>query len=548
MKTRFSLGVLLASAAFSGSATAATFAPYTSPAQSMLIGGAGFVASPLVSIGETLPNSYQPVGIMDGIGAWKQDARTVRVMVNHELGATAGKSYTIEDGAGGTVTLKGARISFFDIDTATRGIVDAGQAYDRIFDRAGSIVSTASQIGGGISRLCSAAAFEPNSFGAGAGLADRIYFGGEETANGSMFALDTATKSLHAVPAMGRGAWENVAQINTGNANTVAFIVSDDSSGTASDPGSPLYLYVGQKNALGDNSFLDRNGLAEGKLYVWKANGGDASPVDFNGNGSTRNGQWIEIQNRDISKAGTPGYDALGYADQQTLRTQATAVGAFRFSRPEDVATNPQDSTLIALASTGSSQFGGADSWGVVYTVDTQFDTSGHPVSASTKIVYDGNDDPANALRNPDNLSWSGAGELLIQEDRATAWEAGSNLAEAGILSLLLDGTISTAARIDRSATLGFTDANAGKLGEWESSGILDVSALFGQKDGTLFLTDVQAHGLQVGSALVEGGQLLFISPGMGAVPEPASWAMMIAGFGMVGGALRRRGPKVALA
>ncbi|HPU14531.1 MAG TPA: PEPxxWA-CTERM sorting domain-containing protein [Polymorphobacter sp.] len=27
----------------------------------------------------------------------------------------------------------------------------------------------------------------------------------------------------------------------------------------------------------------------------------------------------------------------------------------------------------------------------------------------------------------------------------------------------------------------------------------------------------------------------------VGAVPEPASWAMMLAGFGLVGGALRRR-------
>ena len=36
----------------------------------------------------------------------------------------------------------------------------------------------------------------------------------------------------------------------------------------------------------------------------------------------------------------------------------------------------------------------------------------------------------------------------------------------------------------------------------------------------------------------VYGGTIAF-SPG--AVPEPAAWAMMIAGFGMVGGALRRR-------
>ncbi len=33
-----------------------------------------------------------------------------------------------------------------------------------------------------------------------------------------------------------------------------------------------------------------------------------------------------------------------------------------------------------------------------------------------------------------------------------------------------------------------------------------------------------------------------------GAVPEPATWAMMIGGFGLVGGAMRRRGTKVAFA
>lgn len=34
------------------------------------------------------------------------------------------------------------------------------------------------------------------------------------------------------------------------------------------------------------------------------------------------------------------------------------------------------------------------------------------------------------------------------------------------------------------------------------------------------------------------------IDPGTGAVPEPATWAMMIAGFGAIGGALRRRRTK----
>ena len=37
-------------------------------------------------------------------------------------------------------------------------------------------------------------------------------------------------------------------------------------------------------------------------------------------------------------------------------------------------------------------------------------------------------------------------------------------------------------------------------------------------------------------------------TPGTGAVPEPASWAMMIAGFGLVGTAMRRRVARVAYA
>jgi hypothetical protein len=30
-------------------------------------------------------------------------------------------------------------------------------------------------------------------------------------------------------------------------------------------------------------------------------------------------------------------------------------------------------------------------------------------------------------------------------------------------------------------------------------------------------------------------------TPGLSAVPEPATWAMMILGFGLVGGVMRRR-------
>ena len=52
---------------------------------------------------------------------------------------------------------------------------------------------------------------EANSFGTGHGLADRVYFTGEEASGsahphgGSEWALDVATGDLWAVPAFGRG-------------------------------------------------------------------------------------------------------------------------------------------------------------------------------------------------------------------------------------------------------------------------------------------------------------------------------------------------------
>ena len=81
---------------------------------------------------------------------------------------------------------------------------------------------------------------------------------------------------------------------------------------------------------------------------------------------------------------------------------------------------------------------------------------------------------------------------------------------------------------MDRSAVPeGQTDTEPGVIGEWESSGIVDVSNLFGEKPGELFLFDVQAHSLAEGPIggddnLVEGGQLAFLEKD-GSMPEEDS-------------------------
>ena len=373
-----------------------------------------------------------------------------------------------------------------------------------------------------MNRLCSAQYISANQFGEGIGTVDGIFFTGEETSGGTEYALDADTGDLWAVPSMGVAAWESVTEIDTGSTDKVAFLVGDDRAP------APLLLYVGEKDAVGDGSFLDRNGLAQGQLYVWVSDNGDVDPTDFRGTGNSRDGKFVEIDyyRPDLaSEDGSSGYDSMGYATQAQQDELAGEVGAFSFSRPEDTATNPEDGTIAVFNSTGRSDlFDGVDSWGTTYTVD--FDFSGDDIAAKIKAIYDGDDagggqfaGPDFGIRSQDNLDWADDGYIYIQEDRAFEPDFGATSGEEASI-WRLDPNTSEAVRvaqIDRSAVPGnLSDSEPDDIGNWESSGIVDVSGLFDRNPGSLFLFDIQAHSLRDGAIadenLVEGSQLAFLS------------------------------------
>ncbi len=481
----------------------------------------GWNVKPLFTVGEAI-RGYRPVGLLDGIGAVALDSRTVRFLVNHELGPNVGYLYSLANGT----QLRGARVSYFDVDRSTRRLVGAGPAYHTVIDRAGVEVTSATQINEGSSltdgfdRFCSSALFRAGEFG----LVDDIYFTGEENANGQEFALDVESGVLHCVPMLGRAAWENVTMLDTGNPDTIAIIVGDDRQG------GPLWLYLGHKDAVGDDSFLDRNGLAMGTLWVWVCDTGDDNPEEFHGTGESRTGSFVQITQYDPAMAGQAGYDALGYANQATLDAQVDAVGGFHFSRPEDVATNPADGTEFVLASTGRGSAYPSDNWGTTYLIDVDF---GAVVTAAVNIVYAGDDagdgqfaGPDSGLRSPDNLDWADNGLIYIQEDRSTSPDAlfGSvSGAEASMWELdPRTGVLRRILAIDRGALpAGQTDSSPNDIGNWESSGVLDVTEFFHRMPGEMLLVaDTQAHSLvgePLGGAnqsldLVQGGQLVLVS------------------------------------
>ena len=520
----------------------------------------GYTVDPVFTVGDTI-DGYTPPGILDGSGAYELDADTVRVLVNHEISVSSGGyAYTLESG----VSLRGARVSYFDIDKATLEVVDSGLAYDTVYNRAGEEVTATTPLdtvlASGLDRFCSANLFQAGEYG----FVDTIFFTGEETDGGTEFALDTANNELWALPWMGVAAWESVTALETGTEDKIALLVGDD-RGPA-----PGILYVGTKgvdyNEDGSIDFLERNGLTGGDLFVWVADDPadaadaiEADARDFAGTGNSTAGQFVEIEiydetgtlavdsNADGSIQDELGYDALGFATQAQQDVLAAEVDAFLFSRPEDVATDPLDGTRAVLASTGRQGIlGDADVWGTTYIFDVDFsDIANNNITSELEILFDGNDFDTNGfthpdfgLRSPDNLDWADDGLIYLQEDRAissTLFGATSG-EEASIWTIdpsatNPEETLTRVVQVDRSGVpSGQTDGSPSDIGNWETSGILDVSTLFGNEPGELFIFDVQAHSLRDGTIitatnldtdgngtpsrtdnLVEGGQLSFL-------------------------------------
>jgi hypothetical protein len=133
-------------------------------------------------------------------------------------------------------------------------------------------------------------------------------------------------------------------------------------------------------------------------------------------------------------------------------------------------------------------------------------------------------------IRSQDNLAWSADGFVYLNEDRAISNDAAWGTQEGSVWKLdPSTGKATRIAQLDRSGlpidpvtgvaipdTLATSFETQNGIAQWETSGIIDVSNLYGHVAGTDFFTDVQAHGLVAGpigsNNLVEGGQILKLS------------------------------------
>jgi hypothetical protein len=465
---------------------------------------------PLFSVNDRVPllgggpgQQYRMVGIPDGLGAHPNPDGASTLYMNHELGFGA-RPQPVVDGP----RHRGAFVSRWILD-ADGDPVAGRRAYDRIYEE-DTFLGPAPEVGNEaqmprqFARFCSGFLAGPAN-----GFDLPIYLTGEEAESPSTFdgqgGLSVAIfdGELHTLPKLGRFAKEN-AIVQPGTGRRTVIFPTEDGPPTLD---SQLYMYVGKKDQSPNASTLARNGLAKGKLYVFRSLDPARNSERTFANGSI-DGEWVEL----------PHAEELSDIE---LEAASDAVGAMTFVRPEDGAFNPTDPDELIFATTGSSSDAdeGVNELGRLYSLRLDPHNPINPATLTVvlnvdTIVAAGGD----AAINPDNVDVSSR-YLMVNEDATPEGAAAlATLGRDGSIwrYALVDGPVgidaSTATRVAEVAPPGRDDVPV-PVGAWETSGIVDASALFGEDT---WLSDVQAHPpttSPAGTATIQDGQLFLMRP-----------------------------------
>lgn len=466
--------------------------------------GNPYEVTPLLSVADQVPETgnpaarYQMIGIPDGLGAYEEDDDTVAVFMNHELT----KSTQSEPDVGGALN-RGTFVSKYLLNE-DGNVLSGERAYDSVYQEnvlvgpAADATNTTSAFG----RFCSGSLASRD-----VGFDRPIFLTGEEVDNGadSFDGKGGQTVAIfdnqaHALPRMGHFAKENTLIMPRTGRKTVALPLEDGPSG----PDSQLYMYVGRKSRQQGATVLARNGLDSGTLYVFRSTTPGANN-ELSFQSGTVEGEWVEI----------PG--AATMTDTE-LEAASDAVGAFGFVRIEDGAFDKERRNQFFFVTTGGNKSAGNE-LGRLYQL--RLDRDDPTDDARLGVVYNADHVVAaggDIAISPDNLDTS-EDSLVINEDGTSPSRAvmAAKGRDGSIWEFeLADGNwlnrvdVSSAQRVAELDPPGRDGVQVG-AGIWETSGIIDVSELFGGE--VAWLTVVQAHSPTGAPApnTVEDGQLLLL-------------------------------------
>lgn len=421
----------------------------------------------VLKVGDALPGGGVFAGIPDGIGAFDNGDGTITVLVNHELGATAG---LVRD-HGST----GAFIDRLILDKSTLAVVAADDAMQSVYLWN---AATNSYVQGttAFARFCSGDLADASAYfnlATGLGTQDRIYLTGEESGVEGR-AVATIVSGAHAgeayeLASLGNLSFENVTANPFAQNLTIVAATDDGTNGQ-------VYIYVGEKQAAG--SVIEQAGLVGGSFYGIKVAG-------------------MTDETNGTPIGGTFTLDAIGpngKVDTMTgaqIDAESEAEGVTSFLRPEDSAWDPDHPNVLYFTTTNSFT-------GNSRLYQATFADITHPELGGTiRAVLDGSE----GQHMFDNLTVAG-GKVILQEDPGNQGYV-ARIWEYDIAS----DTVHAIATFD---PVLFTSGNPGFITQdEESSGVLDVTGLLGTGGERVYLLDAQVHAATGDPATVEQGQLL---------------------------------------
>ena len=440
---------------------------------------------PIFTVGDTLapPDTVSEAFVFppepDGLGIRRTEKGLAEVYVAHEL--------SWHDG------FNGAMVSRLAIDLRNLGVV------------AGDYLVDGSE---GYTRFCAASLVGPQD-----GFLTPTFLVNEEAIDGIyrgiVVAVDARDGTVKNLPWLGHFSHEATAIVPVSSGKIVAILTEDAFPGE-----SQLYMYV----AGNDTEFLS----GRGRLYVFRADPLEGIPNTRLASLATKarplSGRFVPLFPQDeggrINVNELPG----------RLEAQAQGMGCLNFVRLEDVTPVRSQPNTFYFVDTGADDFydpvTGRQVTGAGRLYSVRLDPFNPTHVEELRVVLDG--DESDDLYRPDNLATDDR-YLWIQEDPG----------ERGIHTARILRYDTDTRRVEPMAECAEWDAKGNYLpkgigGEWESTGIVDASDLFGPDT---WLIAVQAHNLWLPQFRRRkgGGQLLLLrGPGYSSAkagegkPKPA--------------------------
>ena len=420
---------------------------------------------------------YRMVGTPDGLGAFDNGDGTFTVLMNQELGGSAG---AVRDHG-----FAGSFVSKLIIDKVTLQVTDASDLIQHGFQYDVGTGSYVSQTGA-FNRFCSADLADSTAFynpETGLGYdGGRIFLNGEENGTGGRafahFVTGAEAGNSYELAWLGNMSYENVvANAFTGDKTVVA--LTDDSTG------GQVYFYSGDKQASG--SALERAGLTGGHMFGLKVDEISDETSAANPLGADNESTVSLIDLGDVSQL-----------NGAQLEAASEAAGVTSFLRPEDGAWDVFDYDRFYFVTTN-----GFDQPSRLWAVDF-VDSSNLALGGTVKLLLDGTE----GQHMFDNITVNRNGHVLLQEDPgnqdhiAKIWDYDPDTDQ---LTLMAQHDPN---RFDPNLNgPGVPGADFITRDE-ESSGIIDVTDILGSAGQYAYLLDVQAHK-SLGGELVENGQLV---------------------------------------